>query len=83
MQCTVNLTEAEAKALSAVALDPAAWIINAAKERARLAIDAIAAQEIDRRLASGEAIAGSKEDIVLAAFAGGYVIALADQDNIV
>ena len=43
------------------------WIVNAAKERARLAIEEIVAAEIQRKLAAGESISGSKEDIVLAA----------------
>ena len=64
---TVTLTEAQDKALSVVALDQQEWIENAVFERCRNAINEIAKVEIERKLALGETISGSKEDIVLAA----------------
>jgi hypothetical protein len=64
---TIKLNDAEAKALSAVAVIPQEWIENFVKERCRVVIDEIAAEEINRRLAAGETISGTKEDIVLAA----------------
>jgi len=64
---TVTLSDAEDKALRAVAVDPQQWIDNAAHERCRVSIDNIVAKEVERKLSAGESISGSKEDIVLAA----------------
>lgn len=64
---TVTLSDAEAKALASVAVDPDAWVDNAVKERARIAMDDIVNAEVQRKLAIGEAITGTKEDIVMAA----------------
>jgi hypothetical protein len=63
---TITLTDAQDKALSVVALDQQEWIENAVFERCRLAIDEIVNAEVQRKLAAGETISGSKEDIVLA-----------------
>ena len=43
------------------------WIDNAVHERCRIAIEEIVAAEVQRKLAAGEAITGSKDDIVMAA----------------
>lgn len=67
MQYTITLTDAENKALSVVALDQNDWIQNAVHERCRIAIDEIVAAEVKRKLAAGEPITGSKDDIVMAA----------------
>ena len=64
---TINLTPAEDKALGVVALSQNDWIQNAVKERCRIAIEEIVAAEVQRKLAAGESITGSKDDIVLAA----------------
>lgn len=64
---TVTLSDAEAKALASVAVDPDEWVINAVKERARIAMDDIVNAEVQRKLAAGESITGSKDDIVMAA----------------
>lgn len=64
---TVTLTEAEDKALHVVAMSAQEWIDNAVHERCRLAMDEIVNAEIQRKLAAGEAITGSKEEIVMAA----------------
>jgi hypothetical protein len=63
---TVELSDAEKKALEYVALSADDWIQNAAHERCRLAIEEMVNQEVARKLAVGEPISGSKEDIVLA-----------------
>jgi hypothetical protein len=63
----ITLSDAEEKALASVAVSPLQWIQNAASERARLAIEEIVANEVQRKLAAGETISGTKEDIVLAA----------------
>ncbi len=64
---TVTLSDAEDKALSIVALSQQDWIDNAVHERCRVAIEEIVAQEVQRKLALGKPITGTKEDIVLAA----------------
>lgn len=66
-QYTITLTDAEDKALSVVSLSQQEWIDNAIHERCRIAIEEIVNAEIQRLLAAGETISGSKEDIVLAA----------------
>jgi hypothetical protein len=64
---TITLSDAENKALGVVALSQQDWIDNAVHERARIAIDEIVNAEVQRKLAIGESITGSKEDIVNAA----------------
>ena len=64
---TITLNDAQDKALSAVTLDQQEWIENAVFERCRIAIEDIVNTEVQRKLAAGETISGSKEDIVLAA----------------
>lgn len=64
---TVTLSDAEDKALGFVAVSQNDWIQNAVHERCRIAIEEIVASEVQRLLAAGQSITGSKEDIVLAA----------------
>ena len=64
---TITLTDAQDKALSVVALDQQEWIENAVFERCRIAIDEIVNAEVQRKIAAGETISGTKEEIVLAA----------------
>lgn len=64
---TVILSDAENKALSYVAYSQQDWINNAIHERCRLAIDEIVNLEVQRKLAAGESIVGSKDEIVMAA----------------
>lgn len=62
---TVTLTDAEDKALHYVAVSAQEWIDNAVHERCRLAIEQIVQDEVQKKLAAGQSITGSKEDIVL------------------
>ena len=64
---TIILTDAQDKALSVIAASQQEWIENAVHERCRLAIEEIVNAEVQRKLAAGEPITGSKEDIVVAA----------------
>jgi hypothetical protein len=64
---TITLSDAEDKALQVVAISAQDWIDNAVHERCRLAIDEIVNAEVQRKLAAGESITGSKDDIVMAA----------------
>ena len=66
-QYTITLSDAEDKALGVVAYSQNDWIQNAVKERCRIAMEEIVAAEVQRKLAAGEAITGSKDDIVMAA----------------
>lgn len=64
---TVTLSDAENKSLASVALSPDEWIQNVVRERCRIAMEEIVASEVQKKLAAGETISGTKEDIVLAA----------------
>jgi len=64
---TITLTDAQDKALSVATLDQQEWIENAVFERCRIAIEDIVNAEVQRKLAAGETISGTKEEIVLAA----------------
>jgi hypothetical protein len=64
---TITLTDAEDKALHFVAISAQDWMDNAVHERCRIAIDEIVNAEVQRKLAAGEPITGSKDDIVMAA----------------
>lgn len=64
---TVTLSDAEDKALHVVALSAQEWIDNAVHARCQVAMDAIIADEVKRKLDAGEPITGTKDDIVLAA----------------
>jgi hypothetical protein len=63
---TITLTDAEDKALHSVAISAQDWMDNVVHERCRLAIDEIVNSEVQRLIAAGQTISGSKEDIVLA-----------------
>lgn len=63
---TIEITDAQQKAMEYVALDVKEWIQHAITNRASLAIDEIVGIEVERKLSIGESIVGTKEDIVLA-----------------
>jgi hypothetical protein len=64
---TITLSAAEDKALKSVVLSAQDWIDNAIHERCRIAIEEIVASEVQRLLAAGQPITGTKDDIVMAA----------------
>jgi len=64
---TITLSDAEDKALHVVALSAQDWIDNAVHVRCSISIEEIVAAEVQRKLAAGESITGSKDDIVMAA----------------
>lgn len=64
---TITLSNAEDKALGIVAYSQQEWIDNVVHERCRIAIDEIVNAEVQRLLAEGQPIVGTKEDIVIAA----------------
>ena len=67
VQYTITLSDAQNKALGYVAASQQIWIENAVLERCRVAIEEIVNAEVQRKLAAGEAITGTKDDIVMAA----------------
>lgn len=69
----IELTETEDLAMQYCALDVDDWIQNAAHERARIAIDEIVKIAVEKFLEAGQTIPGSREQIVAAAFANGWV----------
>jgi hypothetical protein len=65
---TITLSDAEDKALGAVALSQQAWIDNAVHNRCRIAMEDIVANYVKEQLAAGKPLSGSTtEEIVLAA----------------
>ena len=78
MNITVTLTDTEYKGLQSVAVDPQDWIVNAATNRARIAVDDIVKLYTNRALDEGVAIPGTRDEIVTDAFARGWVSILTD-----
>ena len=64
---TITLSAAEDKALHAIAISAQDWIDNAVHEHCRIAMDEIVNAEVQRKLAAGQPITGSKDDIVMTA----------------
>jgi hypothetical protein len=62
---TITLSDAEYYAMQLIAYDPQEWVENVAQVRARAAIEEIANEIVQEKLAAGEAIQGTKEDLVL------------------
>ena len=77
---TVEYTETENKAMQFIAADVNDWIQNAAHERARIAIDEIVTLSVQKFLEAGQSIPGSRDEIVAAAFANGWVKTAADRN---
>ena len=75
---TIEYTETENMAMNYVSLSADEWIQNAAHERARIAIEEIVQIAVQKFLAAGQSIRGSREEIVAAAFENGWVKTAAD-----
>ena len=73
IQYTLNLTPSENTALEYVAASPQEWIDNAVHNRCRIAIDEIVALSVERCLAQGIQLPGSKDEIVLLAKTQGWL----------
>lgn len=73
MNYTIELTQAEDAALSYVAFSQDDWIQNAVHERCRIAIEEIVALTVQKCLETNTQIPGSKEEMVVLAFAHGWV----------
>lgn len=62
---TVTLTDVEQKAMEYVSTDVDFWIQNAVHERARIATEEMVSDYIKSRMEKGEAISGTKDEIVM------------------
>ncbi len=62
---TITLTDAEQKGMEYISTDVDFWIQNAVHERARLAMDELAADHVKTELAAGNAVQGTKEEIIM------------------
>lgn len=78
---TVEYTQTEDLAMQYVAASVDEWIQNAAHERARIAIDEIVALSVQKFLEAGQTIPSSKDEIVAAAFANGWVKTAAQRNE--
>ena len=77
----VVYTEAEDLAMQYVAASVDDWIQNAAHERARIAIDEIVQITVQKCLETGTQIPGSKDDMVLLAYAEGWIETAAQRNE--
>lgn len=77
----ITYTETEDKAMQYAAASVDDWIQNAAHERARIAIDEIVQIAVAKFLEQGLGIPGSKDEIVAAAFANGWVKTAAQRNE--
>ena len=62
---TVTLTDVEQKGMEYISTDVDFWIQNAVHDRARIAIEELVQNHITDKLAKGEPISGTKEDIAM------------------
>lgn len=67
MQIEIELTPAQEKALAFGVVDYVEMVQSMTIGRADVLVDEIVAAEVQRKLAAGEPITGTKEDIVMAA----------------
>jgi hypothetical protein len=71
---TVELTEAEEIAMQYIAADVNEWIQNAAHARANIAMSEIVKIAVEKSLAIGQSIPGSREEIVSLASNNGWLV---------
>jgi hypothetical protein len=62
---TITLTDVEQKAMEYISTDVEFWIQNAVHERARLAIEELVQNHINEKLAAGESVSGTKDEIAM------------------
>ena len=61
----IELSDVEQRAFEYVATDVDFWIQNAVHERARLAMEEMVTNYINKQIAAGKTISGTKEQIVM------------------
>ena len=64
---TITLSDAQAKALSVIALNPQDFLQNFATVQANNSIEEIVAEHIKQALDTGGSVTGTREEIVLSA----------------
>jgi hypothetical protein len=62
---TIELSDVEQKGMEYISTDVDFWIQNAVHERARLAVEEMVRDHVNDMLAKGEAISGTKDEIVM------------------
>ena len=72
-QYTIQLNEEEQLSLEYVVYDPADWIENFTKERARIATEEIIKNTVEKCLQNNIQLPGSKLDIVKLAYNQGWI----------
>ena len=72
-QITIELTDTEHRVFQLFTADPVEWVSNAAKERARIAIDEIVNVVVQKCLAEQMQIPSTREDMVALAIEKGWV----------
>lgn len=65
MQYIIVLSDVEQRAMEYVAVDVNEWIQNVVHERARVAIEEIVTVHVSEKLAAGDSVSGTKEEIVM------------------
>jgi hypothetical protein len=80
-QYVVNLTEAEDKALSYVALSQEDWIVYATKDRARIATEEIVKIVVEKCLENNIQIPNTKDAMVSLAFEKNWVKSVAQKQQ--
>jgi len=75
---TITLSDADYKAFEVVANTPEDWVQNAAQERARKAGDEIVKNYTTRALSEGVQIPLTRDEVILDAYARGWVQSSAD-----
>ena len=79
---SIELTETEKKAMEYIAYNPQEWVVNAMKERSRIAIDEIVKLAVDKFLEEGKPTPATKEEIVDSAYANGWIKTAKEQSEI-
>ena len=82
MDYTITLTDTEKKAMEYIAADVDDWITNAAKNRARIAIDEIVAKLVEHCNANDIQLAVGQDEQVTQAYTLGVVSAATNEEEL-
>lgn len=75
---SITFSELEELGMQYVCADTNDWVNNACKERARLAVEEAFNDAVNAFISRGEAMPGSKEEIIKLAYQKGYIIPYKD-----
>lgn len=76
---TISYTELEDLGMLYICADTLEWVNNACKERARLAVEEAFTDAVNAFVSRGEAMPGTKEEIIKLAYQKGYIVAYKDR----